>query len=396
MKKMICIMLCTVMVVLMFVPTFADAKEFKFSSDGTFKILHITDSQDDVYPAYDLQEFLRLAISTSKPDLIVFTGDLVEDSRIGDIANDAQGYREGVLVKDDHEKTLENLTKAADNVLSILQESGIPFALAQGNNDYKCGVSNKEWLDIFSKYSNCLVRDDSDDAGERIDYNLKIYGNDGSTKFNIWMLDTGKGGINADQIEWYKKASTALTNQNNGTPVPAFVFQHIHTCDVGNLFEECKPWDDGARAVGTKFYRLDQSIANGYNTFAYVPGQTSDEFKAWKTQGDVIGAFFGHQHVDGFSGVYDGIEIGFTYGCEFAKIGPYGYRLFTLHENDIKNYDNEVYRYNGTVRLGNQRIEAEENKTFDEYDNIAQRIFAYIWNFCVSIVSLIVDFFTSL
>ena len=32
-----------------------------------------------------------------------------------------------------------------------------------------------------------------------------------------------------------------------------------------------------------------------YDFWGYEPGSTSDEFRAWKEQGDVIAAFFGHQ-----------------------------------------------------------------------------------------------------
>lgn len=50
-------------------------------------------------------------------------------------------------------------------------------------------------------------------------------------------------------------------------------------------------------------------------------------------------------HQDGFSGVYDGIELNLTYGCEFAKSGPYGMRVITLHEDDIAAYGNQAYTY---------------------------------------------------
>ena len=41
--------------------------------------------------------------------------------------------------------------------------------------------------------------------------------------------------------------------------------------------------------------------------------------------------------------------MGFNYGSEFAKIGPYGCRLITLHEDDVTNYDNEMFTYEGSV-----------------------------------------------
>ena len=72
------------------------AQTLQFSADGTFTILHLTDTQDDQYPAKQLKPFLETAIRTAKPDLIVFTGDLVEDLRVGDKGTDARPLLDGV------------------------------------------------------------------------------------------------------------------------------------------------------------------------------------------------------------------------------------------------------------------------------------------------------------
>ena len=79
-----------------------EAGELKFSADGDFTILHISDMQDDRYPAYDMLNFVRLAIENTDPDLIVITGDIVEDWRLGDFGVDGQNGKEGVKVEDIH------------------------------------------------------------------------------------------------------------------------------------------------------------------------------------------------------------------------------------------------------------------------------------------------------
>lgn len=398
MKKTICVLIsCVILTMMLSVSMSAsDAADnsLKFSGDGTFKILHLTDSQDDRYPAYDMVNFIEKAIEESQPDLIVFTGDLVEDSRIGDIGIDDQSFREGVVVKDskgniDHDKTLENLKIAADNVLKIFEKSEIPYVLAQGNNDHKCGITDEEWMEIYSEYPHCLLTDMSPGEGEGLDCYLPIKGQDGSIKFNLWIIDTGRGGVSQEQIDWYKGASAELTERNNGTPIPSIVFQHIHTADVGNLFEKCSIWDDGAKFYKGGFIRLNPEIARGTNMFPYEPGKTSEEFKAWKECGDVLGAYFGHQHTEGFTGTYDGIELGFTYGCEFAKIGPYGYRLFTINEDDVENYTSEMYVYKGNVKLGNDRFVLEKEKVNGEYEDDFSRIIGTIGAVFRSLFSII-------
>ncbi len=400
MKKFICILFAVVLLVsASLTVNAADKKVLHFNENGTFKILQISDSQDDHYPAYDMLNFVKLAVEEIKPDLIVFTGDLVEDSRIGDIGTDGENFREGVVVKKngeiDHDKTLENLTAAADNVLKIFQESGIPFAIAMGNNDYKCGITNDEWLEIFGKYSNCIIDDETGKETGGLDYNIEIKNAQDKTVFNLWMMDTMRGGVSAEQIEWYKSEASALAGENGGNPVPAILYQHIQFKDIGNLFEKCNPWDEGAMGGTSGFYRLNRDIAKGRNLYTYYPCEPTAQFVAAKEQGDIIGAFFGHQHTEGFSGIVDGIELGFCYGCEMAKSGPYGCRVITLHENDLKNYDNEQFIYKGSVKFGNARLEKQDDSKgeYHEYSNPLVKLIMGFKNIIVALAGFIINLF---
>ncbi|MBR5112663.1 MAG: metallophosphoesterase [Clostridia bacterium] len=396
MKRIISIL--TAAVTLMSFTVFSHSEgsgnELRFK-DGKFKILVLSDTQDDHHPAADMLNLVEQAIKEASPDLIVFTGDLVEDSRAGDIGIDDEPFREGVLVEKDgevdKEKTFENVSAAAKAVLDIFDASGVPFAIVQGNNDYKVAVSNEEWLALYSEYSNSLAFDESDDAEGRIDYHLEIKGSDGSDKFNLWIMDTGRNGMKDDQIEWYKKKSSEITEANGGEVVPAIEFQHIQPADVGNLFVECSPFDEGARAKGLKFYRLNPETAAGYNFFAYAPCEPTPLFKAWKEQGDVIGSYFGHQHIEGFTGTYDGIEMGFNYGSEMAKPGPYGYRLITLDENDVTNYENEIFTYEGSVKTGNAHFEKQIDTPYKDLGNL--KYILGIGNFFWSMITVLIDLF---
>ena len=399
MKRILSVLLAALFLFAAVCPAFAqeDPAGLSFRQDGTFTILHITDTQDDHHPSWDMLNLLKRSIAESDPDLIVFTGDVVEDSRVGDVGVDNEPGREGVVVKDlkgniDVDKTLANIRTATAAIFQVLEESGVPYAVAQGNNDHKCGITNEDWLAIYGQYAHSLTADLSDDAEGRIDYNVMINGTDGTPKCNVWLMDTGKGGVNDDQIDWYRRASTQVTEANGGQPVPALVFQHIPTADVGNLFVECRAWEDGATAKGTQYYRLNPETARGNNFYAYVPGSTSEQFRAWKDCGDVMGAYFGHQHVEGFTGTYDGIELGLTYGMEFAKIGPYGYRVITLHEDDIAHYENDLYVYTGSVKLGTDNIEKQNDEPSPATNTIA-RLLSYLRNIIKSMISMITTLF---
>lgn len=394
MKKIISILLAVSFLFSFCVIANAEDNTLKFGSDGKFTVLQISDPQDDHNPAYDMVNFVKLSIDETNPDLIVFTGDIVEDSRIGDIGIDDEPFREGVEV-DSYEQTLANVTATCDAVFSYAEEKGIPFAVCQGNNDYKSGVTNEDWLKIYNSYENSLTFDESNDADGRIDFNLEIKSSDGKeTVFNIWMMDSGTNSVKEDQLAWYKTESAALKAANGGEAVPSILFQHIPTDDIGNLFEECNFWDEGA-SIGDdgKCYRLNQEIASGYHAGAMIPGSESEQFRAWKECGDVLGAYFGHWHTEGYTGTWDGIELGFTYGCEFAKPGPYGVRVFTLYEDDIKNFDNELYTYEGSVKNGNARFELQVDEPYTEYNNIVEEIFCAIKNVFVLLKTEIISLF---
>ncbi len=394
MKKILSIVLAVLLVFSFCVFVSAEDNELKFGADGKFTVLQISDPQDDHYPAYDLVNFISLAIEQTNPDLIVFTGDIVEDSRIGDIGIDGQSFREGVEVDGDYYQTVMNVTEACKAVFAEAEIKGIPFAVCQGNNDHNSGVTNEDWLKIYNSYENSITVDESDDADGRIDFNLEIKGSNGETVFNIWMMDTKSGSVTDEQLEWYKAESAELKAKNGGQPVPSILFEHVPTSDPGFLFEECNMWDEGARLVDGKFLRLNKEVANGYNASAFtIPADTSAQFKAWKECGDVLGAYFGHWHTEGFTGTYDGIELGMTYGCEFAKTGPYGIRVFTIYENDVENFDNEIYTYEGGVRTGDARFELQTDEPYAAYENDFEAFFAGIKNAMIVIVLQIKSIF---
>ncbi|MBQ7595427.1 MAG: metallophosphoesterase [Clostridia bacterium] len=395
MKKLISIILC--LLVLSSSLLFASAEDkqiLRFSQDGTFKILHLTDPQDDQNPSFEMLNLLRLAIEQSQPDLIVLTGDIVEDSRSADPGVDDDGTREGVCVYDKegeiiYEPTYANVKAATGAILGVINASGVPFAVTQGNNDYYVGLSNKDWLNLYAQYENCLVHDESSDSEGRIDYHLEIKGSHSDASvFNLWMMDSGDDGITRQQVDWYTTESNALAQANGGTPVPAFEFQHIQPDDIGNLFERCHIGDEGARFYRWRVYRLNKNIAHGYASSVFQPCEPTELFKAWKQQGDVIGAFFGHRHYDGFSGVYDGIEMNLTYGCEFAKQGPYGARLITLNENDLLNYGNELYRYTGSVKTGDAALELQADEPYAVYNNFKEAFLAFWKNIFITLKNL--------
>ena len=116
MKKILCIILAVSMLFSLCISANAvQSNELSFGDDGKFTVLQICDPQDDHYPAYDMVNLIKISIEQTNPDLIVYTGDIVEDSRIGDIGIDGESLREGVEV-DSYEQTLANVKIACEAV----------------------------------------------------------------------------------------------------------------------------------------------------------------------------------------------------------------------------------------------------------------------------------------
>lgn len=378
-KKFLSVLLSAFFIISSFtILTSAESNKLCFGDDGKFTILQIADTQDDRYLAHELKGFIEKSIELSKPDLIVFTGDTVENSRTADFTVDDEGWREGVTDNKDYKKTLSNTKSACEQIFSIVNDRGIPFAVSQGNNDYSSGVKNSDWLEIYSSFENCLVKDESPDSEGRIDYSLPIYSSDGEkVAFNLYLMDTAHDEVTAEQIDWYINRSNDLKTQN-GETVKSFVFQHIPVVDIGNLFEECKPFSKGAVCSKGRWFRLSDR-ANGHFELLYKPGKTSEQFTAWKQQGDVIGAYFGHIHSDGYTGTWDGIELGLTYGAQFAKSGPYGVRVLTINENNVENFENKLYTYsNGRFTLQNGN-EPSGQSLLDKIVSFFRAVFANLF-----------------
>ena len=214
MKKILSVVLA-VMFALSCFTCYASAESigFEFDEDGKFTVLHLSDPQDDRYPAHGMSEFIIKAIEASDPDFIVISGDIVEDSRFGDISDD-KIFQEGVEVEGDYEATLENVKIAVENIFSPIEESGIYYAVTMGNNDYKAGISIEDWLSIFASYPHCITVDESDDAEGKIDQYIEIKKhNSDESGFGLWLLDNGKG-FTEGQKQWFKNKETSSKEES--------------------------------------------------------------------------------------------------------------------------------------------------------------------------------------
>lgn len=345
MKKIISLILSVLLLITFVFTASAKEKKLTFNSDGTFRILQINDFQDRDTTHEDSLVFLDSVLDKYEPDLVVLVGDQLSD------------YFPDV--------TEEKIRTALKNQLMPMEKRGIPFIFTFGNHDrdYKEIVSMEAQAAIYREYSCCYANTDGADGGT---YNTVIYSSDGSIpKFNIYMMDTqhwnGGGltsGVTPEQVEWYKERSNHLKEMNGGNSLPSFVFQHIPVKEIRSFLKEVPEGTEGAlkSRYYDAYYILDENAdwTGDRNIMREIPGcehpeKITGQYEAWLEQGDVLGAYFGHDHINTFVGkTKDGIELGYNGGFGFATYGDPGERyarIFDLKENDIENYTHQTIYY---------------------------------------------------
>ena len=167
----------------------------RFGSDKTFKIAQFTDMHLDPSKPRRLVEaektFARLdrILATERPDLVVFTGDVVTGKPA------AEGWK---------------------RVLAPVAERNLPFCVVLGNHDAEQDLARTEIARIVTSYDGSLNR--LADNGELADVELTVAGR-GSDRpaWAFYCLDShdystiegidGYGWFTQEQVGWYRAYS---------------------------------------------------------------------------------------------------------------------------------------------------------------------------------------------
>lgn len=345
--KIISVVLAVMMIVGVFaVSSFAATSEevdthLQFDENGEFKILQIADMQDG-WPMKNItKNLIRKAIETQNPDLIVLSGDNI---------NSSAG------------KSAVNAPLAINEFMSILEEYGIPVAAVFGNHDAEGNISRAAQVEMYEKYD-CYIGCAGVDFGNYTSgtYYVPLYSSEDANDmvFNIWMLDSGDynrendlGGYAAltkEQIAWYAETEAALA-EANGEVVPSVVFQHIV---VPEIFDAIEIADEETGTISAEingemvYYKLPEGAKGVLPEYPCPPDYNNGEFEALCENGNVLGMFFGHDHLNTYEVDYKGIKLCNTPGAGFSSYNGInnGVRTITLHEEDLTTFDTELVTY---------------------------------------------------
>lgn len=301
--------------------TFSQKTNLEFTN-GKFKIVQFTDihwiADTEHAVANDSTiQLMKYVLITEKPNLVVFTGDVV-------VSNGA--------------------AKAWQDVTRLFSELHVPFAVAFGNHDTETDITKEQALKIIMDNPyNVTYNADKAIAGVG-NCTLPIRSSDEkNTRWVIYMFDShaysnfsdstlnGYDWIKHSQIQWYRNQSAGYTFANNMKPLPSLAFFHIPI-----------PEFEYVRGLKTTVGNKSEEVCSPYFN--------SGLFTSFLEMGDVLGVFVGHDHNDDFTGTLANICLGYGrktgYNSAYHEILERGARVIELYEND-KKFDTYIRTLSG-------------------------------------------------
>lgn len=323
------------------------ANTLKFK-DGKFRIMALGDlhekivmeSRNDRKRLEDMHNLVEMGIKAFSPDLIVLLGD--------------------TCCQRDESEGFAVFKKGLKEALKPILDSKIPFCYVLGNHEHD---NRQEELikEAFSEIETCLSYNDKD-SKDYLSYNLLVKSTDGKDDIlNLWFIDSnnltengdGYDWVHLDQIEWYENKAEQIKKEHSGRTIPAILFQHIPVFEEYELLREAKPYElpvavKGYNTRSNKYYVLKDGVKGYLGEGPCAPDYNHGQFDSWKKVGDVRAAFFGHDHLNDFTGYVDGIMLGqnktsgfraYTDGCRPLV------RMITVDESDPEKINSEVYHF---------------------------------------------------
>lgn len=292
------------------------AKELKFSSQGTFKIVQFTDVHyipND--PRSDTAMIaIREVLDAEKPDLVLFTGDIVtgKPARLG-----------------------------WETVTVEVSKRQIPFAVALGNHDDELDMTREQLAEMIVRFPGNLNKEKQKGVKGRLQTVLPVKHAKGGSAALLYILDSnsyptidslkGYGWFTSDQIAWYERQSRRYNKKDT---LPALAFFHIPLPEYRTAYNKLKTDLPGSR-----------------RETECAPELNSGLFYTMHRHGDIMATFVGHDHDNDYIAPYLGIWLcygRFTGGKTTYTHITNGARVIELHEGQ-RSFATWVRLFGGDV-----------------------------------------------
>lgn len=321
--------------------------KFKFKDDK-FRILLFGDIHEHydykTNPRFkDMNKFMNAALDELKPDLCVLLGDNCNTNKIAEAP--------------------EEFKDVMYHVVEPMLTRSIPVAAVLGNHEHDHGHED-EVVEIYQELGVIARNDAPAEITGNANFKELIYSEDGETPlFCLWFIDSNNchenreishyDYVHPDQIEWFEKECEKLKELNGGKPMPSYVFQHTPVPEEYELLRKARFWElpVAVRGYNTKrktFYVGKKGTMDYVGEGPCSPDVNSGQFASWKKVGGILAAFFGHDHLNDFSGYHDGIFMAqhktagfraYTDGCKSCV------RLVTIDKNNPEKINQQLMRF---------------------------------------------------
>ncbi|MFC5406992.1 metallophosphoesterase family protein [Cohnella soli] len=270
-------------------------KQLSFREDGTFTIVQFTDvhwKNGDGKDARTKSLMARI-IAEEKPDLVVFTGDVIDSLHCAD---PYRSFRDAV---------------------GVASESGIPWAAVFGNHDSEGKTSREELMSVQTSIAGTIAEYGPSDIGGVGNFVRTLVGRDGSSAAALYFLDSGAyselphvpgyGWFQRSQAEWVRKKAGVLQADNGGRPLPSLAFFHIPLPEYRDVW-------DRQTCFGKRYEKVQ------------APRLNTGMFSALEQAGGVMGTFCGHDHVNDYEGTLYGVRLCYGRATGYNTYGRWRFR----------------------------------------------------------------------
>lgn len=329
-----------------------------FTTDGDFKVMHLTDIHiGGGFMSKNVDEKALNAVATmitkEKPDLVIATGDIAFPVP----------YMAGTF----------NNYSGAKAFANLMESLGVYWDVTFGNHDAECySYFDREAMAEFyenEEYKYCLFQagpTDVDGCGNHV---IEVKNSQGAITQAIVLIDSQayvkdnliesiKGtydNIHPNQVEWYESEIKRMNAENEkiskeSAPVKSLAFFHIplvEMLDSWNEFSENNYKD-------TENFKYIYGIMGEGGKVVYCGLGEDEMFEKMLELGSTKAMFNGHDHLNNTTYEYKGIQ--FSYG-----------------------YSIDYFAYSGIDKLGSQRgctmITCKPDSTFtiDKYNYYSDR-----------------------
>ncbi len=264
-----------------------DAVVIKKQPGRPLKVLNITDphfSDKDIrfLMAYTVERVFKGLVKKEKPNLITVTGDMV---------------------------CAKQTDYSIDRFCDMAEGAGVPWAPVFGNHDKEANCDMNYLARQMMKCPHCVMKMNDPEMGVG-NYVLLITEGDISDSTACFiMADSHSSQVNETQLKWISSVCKKVNELTNGK-AEISVFFHIPLPEYEYFYNEAydenkKCWKEGFSAFGEKHEKVCcEKDENG------VPVQRGT-FDCFKKCG-ISYVFCGHEHLNNFSGIYNGIRLTYT------------------------------------------------------------------------------------